>query len=70
MEAKPQHPLADACLARIEKVSAYSAHSSLFGGSRTRAGRKAEIYQSAENGDDDPLRCPRNGHCNFVMVVS
>jgi hypothetical protein len=37
-------------LARIEQISRYGMHSSLFGGSRTRAGPEAEVHQNAENG--------------------
>jgi AcrR family transcriptional regulator len=57
-------------LARIEEVSAYSAHGSLFSGLRTGAGGKAEIHDSPENGHEYPLCHSRNRHRQLLLVIS
>jgi hypothetical protein len=67
----PPSPIDDQrALARIEQISAYRAPSSLFGGSRTRAGRKAEVYYSAEYSHENPFRYSRSRHCDFLLVIS
>ena len=44
-------------------------HSSLFGGSRTRAGCKAEVYYGAEYSHENPFRYSRSRHCDLLLVM-
>jgi len=70
LEACQSQSMISHLLARIKQISAYRAHRSLFGGSRTRAGRKAEVHYGAEDSHENPFRYSRSRHCDFLLVIS
>ena len=57
-------------LDRIDQISTYGAQGSPRCGFLTCARREAQINYSSQNGHKHPLRCRRNGHCHFVLVLS